>query len=375
MSLNSSQVCPSNINLIIDRDGFPAYPENIFLTAGASQGVNYLLQALLASPKDGILIPIPQYPLYTATLALLKGVPIPYYLSEETNWSLFVSDLEKMLEKAQSEGTRPRALVVINPGNPTGGCLEESVIKDVVKLCEKENLVLIADEVYQTNIYTEDRPFHSFKKVISELDSPVELVSLHSVSKGMIGECGHRGGYFELHNFDSEVQQQIYKLASINLCPPISGQIVVDLMVNPPSPGSASYKSFEAEFKAIYDGLRSRAFSLKDAFNKMQGVECQAPEGAMYLFPQLVDIPEKAVEAAKKAGKQIDEYYCMRMLEAVGVCVIPGSGFGQKEGTWHYRTTFLASLDYNVADRFAPLTSGTNYRLVEFHEKFLEEFK
>ena len=342
--------------MTIERDGgIPSHPENIFLTAGASQGVNYLLQTILTRPKDGILIPIPQYPLYTATLSLLKGTPIPYYLSEETNWSLHVPDLKKALEKARSEGTRPRGLVVINPGNPTGACLKEDVMKEVIDLCERENLVLIADEVYQTNTYIDSHPFHSFKRLVCQLESPIELVSLHSVSKGMIGECGHRGGYFELHNFDSEVQQQIYKLASINLCPPITGQIVVDLMVSPPKPGSPSYESFTAEFKAVYDGLKSRALSLRDAFNKMQGVECQSPQGAMYLFPQLVDIPEKAVEAAKKAGKQFDEYYCMRMLETVGVCVIPGSGFGQKEGTWHYRTTFLASLDYHVADRYSSL--------------------
>ncbi len=332
----------------------PAYPENIFLTAGASQGVNYLLQTIIASPKTGILIPIPQYPLYTATLALLKGAPMPYYLSEETNWSLYVPDLISAIEKARSEGVTPRALVVINPGNPTGGCLQESVMEEVIHLCEKENLVLMADEVYQTNIYTDDRPFVSFKKLVTKLESPIELVSFHSVSKGVIGECGHRGGYFELHNFDPQVQQQIYKLASINLCPPILGQIVVDLMVNPPQPHHASYKSFQKEFNDIYEGLRSRALSLKDAFSKMQGVECQSPEGAMYLFPRLVDLPEKAREAAEKEGKKIDEYYCMRMLEAVGVCVIPGSGFGQKEGTWHYRTTFLASMDYHVADRYCP---------------------
>jgi alanine transaminase len=359
MSLNSYRVSSCKIVLTAERDGYPAYPENVFLTAGASQGVTYLLQTILATPKkDGILIPIPQYPLYTATLALLKGAPVPYYLTEEHNWSLSVPHLRESIEKARSEGINPRALVVINPGNPTGGCLHEQDMIDVIHLCEAENLVLIADEVYQTNIYTTDRPFHSFKKLVCQLKSPIELVSLHSVSKGMIGECGHRGGYFELHQFDPEVQQQIYKLASINLCPPITGQIVVDLMVKPPTPESASYKSFEEEFNSIYEGLRSRAMSLKEAFSKMQGVECQAPEGAMYLFPQLVDIPEKAVQAAKNVGKQVDEYYCMRMLEAVGVCVIPGSGFGQKEGTWHYRTTFLASLNYNVADRYEFLVCG-----------------
>ena len=340
-----------NFLLILERDGFPAYPDDIFLTTGASQGVSYILQTILASSKHGVLIPIPQYPLYTASLSLLNGVGIPYHSIEEDNWSLDISDLEASLTKARSEGTRPRAVVIINPGNPTGGCLPESVMKQVIRLCESENLVLIADEVYQSNVYTTERPFCSFKKLVCQLNSPIELISLHSVSKGMIGECGHRGGYFELVNFDEEVQQQLYKLASINLCPPVIGQIVVDLMVNPPKPNSPSYKSFQAELNGIYEGLRSRALSLQDAFNKMQGVQCQTPEGAMYLFPRLVDIPQKAVHAAIKAGKQVDEYYCIRMLETVGVCVIPGSGFGQKEGTWHYRTTFLAAEDYNVAER------------------------
>ena len=259
---------------MVDRDGYPATADNIFLTGGASQGVNYLINVTLATPNDGIMIPIPQYPLYTATLAVLKGKPIPYYLIEHQNWSLEVSDLEESIKKAKAEGTRPRALAVINPGNPTGGCLPESVMRDVVHFCEENNLVLIADEVYQTNVYTDDKPFHSFKKIVCQLNSPIELVSLHSVSKGMIGECGHRGGYFELHNFDPEVQAQIYKLASIGLCPSITGQIVVDLMVSPPQPESASYKSFQKEFQGIYEGLRSRALSLKDAFNNLLKEQC-----------------------------------------------------------------------------------------------------
>lgn len=307
-------------------------------------------------------------------MTLLKGAAIPYYLTEEKNWSLHVPDLKDALKKAHSEGIRPRALVVINPGNPTGGCLPEEDMKEVVRLCEEERLVLIADEVYQTNIYTDSKPFHSFKKIVSQLNSPIELVSLHSVSKGMIGECGHRGGYFELHNFDRKVQEQIYKLASINLCPSIPGQIVVDLMVKPPQPETEAGKQFEKEFKQIYEELKSRALSLEEAFAKMQGVECQSPEGAMYLFPRLVDIPQKAVTAAKEAGKKVDEFYCMKMLEAVGVCVIPGSGFGQKDGTWHYRTTFLASRDYNVADKYSRLVFLSNYRLVKFHKQFMEEY-
>src|SRR5262245_44179910 len=161
---------------------------------------------IIRSPNDGVLIPIPQYPLYSASLSLFGGAAIPYYLIEEENWSLSIPDLEQALDNARKNGIIPRALAVINPGNPTGGCLPEAKMGQVVRLCERENLVLMADEVYQANIYTEARPFHSFKKIVSQLNSDIELASYHSVSKGMIGECGHRGGYFELHNFDQQVQ-------------------------------------------------------------------------------------------------------------------------------------------------------------------------
>lgn len=111
----------------------------------------------------------------------------------------------------------------------------------------------MADEVYQTNVY--QGKFHSFKKVLRNLqkETPkkydhVELVSFHSVSKGMVGECGHRGGYFELVGFDEEVVAQIYKLVSISLCPPVIGQCLVELMVNPPKKGSDSYALYDKEY-------------------------------------------------------------------------------------------------------------------------------
>jgi alanine transaminase len=85
-------------------------------------------------------------------------------------------------------------------------------------------------------------------------------------------------------------------------------------------------------------------------------------QGAMYLFPTIT-LPEKAIEAAKSDGKTPDEFYCIQLLDATGICVIPGSGFGQKEGTLHFRTTFLA-----------PGTAWVG-RIVEFHKKFMEEFK
>jgi alanine transaminase len=353
---------------LLGRDGHPSDPNNVFLTGGASSGVNILLSTICNSPNTGILIPIPQYPLYTATLALLNAKPVPYYLDEPNSWGTNVPLIRDQINSAKEAGTDVRCIAVINPGNPTGASLSEADIEAVIDLAAEEHLVVVADEVYQTNVYRGE--FHSFKKVLRNMQSRpggdkyshVELVSLHSISKGMVGECGHRGGYFELVNFDPEVQAQIYKLVSITLCPPVIGQCLVELMVNPPQPGSESYDLYKSEYDGIYNGLKERSQALFAAFQSMTGVSCQDPQGAMYIFPS-IHLPRRAHEKAMSEGKKPDEYYCLRLLDATGICVVPGSGFGQVDGTWHFRTTFLPP--------------GTDWvqRLRAFHEAFMEEFK
>lgn len=92
-------------------------------------------------------------------------------------------------------------MAVINPGNPTGQCLSKENQMDIVRFCVKNNLVLVADEVYQANVYVDHKQFHSFKKIMCELGSEgegLQLASLHSISKGYMGECGRRGGYVEV---------------------------------------------------------------------------------------------------------------------------------------------------------------------------------
>lgn len=265
------------------RDGFPADPSQIYLSAGASSGVNTLLNVICAGKTTGVLVPIPQYPLYTATLAVLDAQCVPYYLDESSEWSMDVDGIRAALAKAKEEGTDVRAIVVINPGNPTGASLSPEAVKGFFDIAVEYNLVVIADEVYQTNVFQGE--FTSFKKRLRELqrDSPsqydhVELASLHSVSKGMVGECGHRGGYFELIGFHEDVVEQIYKFISVMLCPPVIGQCLVELMVNPPKPGEPSYPLYEQEYNGIKEGLEKRAVALYKAFKQMEGVECREPQ-------------------------------------------------------------------------------------------------
>ena len=270
-------------NYIERRDGYPADPASIFLSAGASSGVNTLMNVICAKPETGILVPIPQYPLYTATLSLLNARCVPYYLDEGHAWGTDVATIRTAYDKAKAEGTDVRAIVVINPGNPTGACLPKEDIKGVLDLAAEEKLVVLGDEVYQTNVFIGE--FFSFKKCLRDLQKEVpgkydnvELASLNSISKGMVGECGHRGGYFELVGFDPEVAAQIYKFISIMLCPPVIGQCLVEMQVNPPKEGDPSYPLYKKEFDGVRQGLKDRAGALFEAFKQMEGVECQAPQ-------------------------------------------------------------------------------------------------
>ncbi|GAA5926019.1 pyridoxal phosphate-dependent aminotransferase [Sporobolomyces koalae] len=354
-------------NFIAERDGHPADPSKIYITAGASVGVSNLLQALISSPLDGVLIPIPQYPLYTAALALNAARPVPYYLNESAEWGLDIEDLRKNVEKARHDGTVLKGLVVINPGNPTGNCLTLEDMQDIIKLCYEERLVLMADEVYQDNIYHPGKPFISFKKALRDLPSPyaenVELVSFHSISKGQSGECGRRGGYFELTNFHSEAEEQIYKLASIQLCPSLGGQIGVDVLVSPPKEGDESYPLWKEEKDGIAETLKRRSEVLVKAFRQLEGVTCNEAHGAMYLFPQIT-IPKKAIAEAKSKSLSPDAFYCLQLLEETGITCVPGSGFGQEPGTWHLRTTFLA-----------PTSGDFVERLQKFHQGFMNKYR
>lgn len=326
------------------------------------------MNIIIRGPSTGVLVPIPQYPLYTATLSLLNGRAVPYFLKESDNWSTDVSTIRKSLDTARQNGTDVRAIVVINPGNPTGGVLKVSEMEQILNLAAEESLVVIADEVYQQNVF--EGRFHSFKCTLRDMQTRkdgvrynnVELASLHSISKGVTGECGHRGGYMELIGFHKDVLAEIYKFVSISLCPPVIGQCLVECMVNPPKRHAPSYQTFKQETEGIFNGLKLRADALYEAFGSMEGVDCQKPQGSMYLFPT-IKLPERAQQQAEQEDRKPDGFYVSRMLDATGVCMVPGDGFGQAEGTYHFRTTFLPP--------------GTEWvdRLKKFHSDFMDEFK
>lgn len=316
---------------IQDRDGIEADPEAIYITDGASKGVQTALRLLIADDQDGIMIPIPQYPLYSATIRLLSGTQIGYYLDEANHWQLSEAMLEESFLKAQKDGTRVRAIVIINPGNPTGSALDEANIRMIVNFAQRRRLSILADEVYQENIYQAGKRFISFASVMNSMGvEDVALFSFHSCSKGFLGECGLRGGYFEIRNVPKDVAEQITKLQSINLCSNTTGQIATYLMVKPPKESAPSHARYVEERDLILGQLKTKAKQLADGLNKIPGIRCNPVEGAMYAFPE-INLPSGVT----------DSQYCLALLEETGICVVPGSGFGQRPGSHHFRMTIL----------------------------------
>ncbi|HEY9053248.1 MAG TPA: aminotransferase class I/II-fold pyridoxal phosphate-dependent enzyme [Rectinemataceae bacterium] len=310
-------------------------PESVYLTDGASKGVQAALRLLIARDGDGILIPIPQYPLYSATISLYGAVQVGYYLDEAAGWSLDEASLERACAEAEGKGVRLKAICVINPGNPTGSVLSRDTIAMVLRFAARRNLSVLADEVYQENIYRKGDRFVSFARVLTELnDTSTPLFSFHSCSKGYLGECGQRGGYMEARNLPPDVMAELTKLQSVSLCSNLVGQILVYLMVNPPKPGEASYELYWKERNGILEELARRARFLAEGLNAVPGYSCQPITGAMYAFPTVTLPPGRT-----------DEEYCMALLESTGICVVPGTGFGQEPGSAHFRTTILPPSD------------------------------
>ena len=130
---------------ILERDHIGVDPDAIFLTDGASKGVQTALRMLISGPGDGIMIPIPQYPLYSATITLYEGRMVPYFLDEANGWKLSRTMLEASLAQAKAEGTHVKAICVINPGNPTGAVLDEANIEMVIGFARDHGLTILSE--------------------------------------------------------------------------------------------------------------------------------------------------------------------------------------------------------------------------------------
>jgi aspartate/methionine/tyrosine aminotransferase len=359
------------VEFIKRRDGIEINPANLYTSMGASEAVEIMMRLLINEENDAVMCPRPNYPLYSATITMCNGVEVNYDLDESQNWGLNMEEIERSYKQASDKGVNVKAITVINPGNPTGQVLTKENLKDVLAFAYKHKLVVIADEVYQENIYG-DHKFVSMHSVLEEMGDPykssIELCSMHSISKGFTGECGLRGGYFEFVNFDQFAKDMIYKLKAMRFSAPTPGQIALGCMVAPPMEGVNSKEAvdlYNKEKDMILSGMERRANVLYDRLNKMKGISTNETQGALYSFAKL-DLPPKFIEEAESLGRHPDMHFCLHLLEETGMITVPGSGFGQKEGTAHIRMTNLIFND----DLMDESMDRMHAMVEELHEKY-----
>merc|ERR1712083_1077977 len=168
----------------------------------------------------------------------------------------------------------------------------------------------------------------------------------------------------EFVGFSERTLALFTKVAATSLSSNTLGQIFCGLMVTPPKEGEPSYQLFSEESKFIFDGLRRRSKLLQEGLNSIPGITCQNIEGAMYGFPR-VELPQKVQEKACELQMPADEYWCLRLVEETGIVCVPGSGFGQEEGTFHFRITILPPDD---------MLNDCLSRLRNFQTRFLQEY-
>ncbi|KAK1173897.1 alanine aminotransferase 2-like [Acipenser oxyrinchus oxyrinchus] len=351
--------------------GVPCDPGDIYITGGAQRALQLVLKMLVHSEghsKTGVLVPVPSYIRFNNAVEEQGGVMLPYHLSEEQSWELEIEELQRALRTARGQKCSPRVLYVINPGNPTGQVQSRKSIEEVIRFAAEEKLFLMADEVYQDNVFGDDCEFLSYKKVLFEMGPEyfhsVELTSFNSISKGFAGECGFRCGYLEFVNLDPQVRRYAQQVNSVECCPPTPGQIILDTLMNPPLPGEPSYPSFTAERQASLDTLAHNARLAERTLNSVPGISYVPVQAAMYCFPR-IHMPSRAVQRAQAQGLAPDLFYCLRLLEETGVAAGPGSDLGQREGTHHIRFCILIP-----TEKLQVVLSS----LKSFHLKFTQEF-
>ncbi|HEX7084733.1 MAG TPA: aminotransferase class I/II-fold pyridoxal phosphate-dependent enzyme [Vicinamibacterales bacterium] len=292
--------------------GFDVSADRVLITAGTSEGIEIALTAL-ANPGDRVLVPMPTYPLYTAVLAKI-GAEAAYYRTDPARgWFPDTDHLVSLITP------RTRALVLIDPNNPTGAVYPEDVRRELLGIAERHGLVVIADEVYGDLAYDGPVP------PLGSLDPDAPVVAFSSLSKAYVAP-GWRAGWLAVGRSPrlDDLLAAMKKLADGRLCSNGPAQHAI-------APALLGDRSHQTAFRTA---LRARAEVTMRRLNAIPGVSCVAPTAAFYAMPK-VDLPQG----------RTDEEYVLGLLRATGVLCVHGSGFGMQPDAGYFRVVFLASPD------------------------------
>jgi aspartate/methionine/tyrosine aminotransferase len=288
--------------------GFPVDADRVLLTTGTSEGIELTLNALV-DPGDEVLVPVPTYPLYTAVVAKMGATSVFYRTDPDRGWQPDLDHVKSLVTP------RTRALVLIDPNNPTGAVYPRETRQALVELAEHHGFAILSDEVYGDLCYTGP------VEPLGSLYPDAAIIAYSSLSKAYLAP-GWRGGWMAVgrtKRLDAALAA-IKKLADGRLCSPGPMQHAI----------TAALRGDRSHQQAFNAALLERAQLTADRLNAIPGMRCVMPQGAFYAMPQLTLPPGRT-----------DEEYVLALLRATGILVVYGSGFGCDPSAGTFRVVFL----------------------------------
>ena len=295
--------------------------EDIYIGNGASELIVLAMQALL-NTDDEVLVPAPDYPLWTAAVSLGGGHPRHYICDEGSGW---LPDLDDIRSKISD---KTRAIVLINPNNPTGALYPDDLLKEIIEIARQHHLIIYADEIYDKMLY--DGATHTS---VASLAEDVLFVTFNGLSKNYRA-CGYRSGWMVVSGEKRHAEDYLEGLnilASMRLCSNVPGQFAIQTALG-------GYQSIDDLVGPEGRLLKQRNMAW-EMLTSMPGVSCMKPEAALYLFPRL---------DPKMYPISNDQEFVLNLLEKEKVLVVQGSGFNWPEMD-HFRAVFLPGED-NLTD-------------------------
>ena len=310
--------------------------DDIFIGNGVSELIVMVMQGLL-NDGDEVLVPAPDYPLWTAAVSLASGTPRHYLCDEGAGWLPDLDDIRKKITP------RTRAIVVINPNNPTGALYPVEMLREIVEIARQNELIVFADEIYDKTLYDGEKHVS-----IASLADDVLFVTFNGLSKNYRA-CGYRSGWMIVSGDKRHAQDYIEGLnilASMRLCANVPGQYAIQTALG----GYQSINDLVAP-----GGRLCRQRDLAHALiTQIPGVSCFKPKAALYLFPRL-DLKMYPIKD--------DQQFILELLEQEKVLVVQGTGFNWPNPD-HLRIVFLPNSDdlTEAIGRIARFLDGSRKR-------------
>ncbi len=295
-----------------------ASPERVFIGNGVSELIDLSLRALL-NPGDEVLLPSPDYPLWSAATILNDGRPVYYRCRAEDG---FLPDPDEIASLVSS---RTRAIVLINPNNPTGANYPRELLEKIVAIAQKHRLLLMADEIYDQILYDDHDPSKTRFQPLAPLAGDVPCLSFGGLSK-VHRACGWRVGWAVLSGdplVSGEFHHAMDLLGALRLCANVPGQFAIEAALHGPD----TIGALTAPGGRLYETRRA----LIDCCAQSEHLELVAPSGALYGFPSVVGAAAKGFD---------DHAFALEMLETQDVLIVPGSSFNVPQRNY-FRVTLL----------------------------------